>query len=150
MTTLKISWGTRIALLYGGFVLLIITLVTGSMRQNFDLVSKDYYQEELKYQQVIDAGKNQAELSKAVSVKADARTVSIEFPAEFSDKHIQGTVLFYSEVNASWDKSFPLSTADNKMYIPRQDLRQTHYLLKIDWQTDGKKFYQQSEINLSK
>lgn len=150
MSTLKINWGTRIALLYGGFVALIVVLVTGSMRQDFDLVSKDYYQKELEYQQIIDAGKNQASLSAPVSVHANERYVFIEFPVEFKESALTGTVLFYSEVNAAWDKSFPVEASINKVQIPRSALERTNYIVKINWKADNKDYFQQSAINLSK
>ena len=62
------NWGARIALLYGGFVVLIVVLVTKSMREDFDLVSADYYNKELAYQNVIEAAKEQATLSEPVKV----------------------------------------------------------------------------------
>ncbi|MBW7914094.1 MAG: FixH family protein [Taibaiella sp.] len=71
MSTMKFGWGSRIALLYGGFVVLIAALVTGSMRQDFDLVADDYYQQEIAYQNVLDAGKNQSALSAPVRVYAN-------------------------------------------------------------------------------
>ena len=77
---MKIGWGWKIALLYGGFVLLISTMVIASNRQHFDLVSKNYYDAEIAYQKVIDAGKNQSALSAAITVHASATAVTIEFP----------------------------------------------------------------------
>ena len=57
---LKISWGTKIATLYIGFVGLIILMVSMSMRQRVDLVSEDYYNRELAYQDKINEIKHEA------------------------------------------------------------------------------------------
>ena len=80
---MKLSWGWRIAILYSLFVLFMSTLVIASNHQHFDLVSKDYYEDEITYQKVIDAGKNQSNLSQSLVIHADGRSVTIDFPKEF-------------------------------------------------------------------
>jgi nitrogen fixation protein FixH len=148
MTTMKIGWGTRIAFLYGGFVLIIAALVIGSMRQNYDLVSKDYYQQELEYQKTIDAGKNQAALSAPVHLHANESNVVLKFPSEFEGKTLAGKIHFYSPVDAAMDKSFELVAENNSMFIRRSELHNATYKVKIGWQVDGKEYYQESAINL--
>jgi nitrogen fixation protein FixH len=148
MTMMKIGWGTRIAFLYGGFVLIIAALVIGSMRQNYDLVSADYYQQELEYQKTIDAGKNQAALSSPVHLHANESNVMLKFPAEFEGKVLEGKVQFYSPVDASLDKSFELAAENNSMFISRSKLNKAAYKVKINWQEGGKGYYQESAINL--
>jgi len=49
------SWGKKITILYIGFVLLIVSMVTISASHKIELVSKDYYAQELDYQQKINA-----------------------------------------------------------------------------------------------
>jgi nitrogen fixation protein FixH len=145
---MKIGWGWKIAMVYGGFVVLIVTLVVGSMRQNFDLVSDKYYDEEIAFQKVIDAGKNQAALSRPVVVHSGPESVVINFPEEFRNKALDGNVLFYSPVNSTWDKTFPLSVQGDSVIVNRSDLRNTTYIIKINWQAEGRKYYQESEITL--
>ena len=149
MTT-KLSWGKRIAILYLGFVALIIILVTGSMRQSFDLVSKDYYAQEIAYQNTIDAGKNQAALSAPVGVIADGQSILISFPPEFEHKILNADLHFYSPVSAALDKTFSLSSENSRLTIARTDLAKANYKLKISWESEGKTYYQETDINLSK
>lgn len=148
MTTIKINWGVRVTLLYLGFMAIIIVLVVGSMRQEFDLVAPDYYEQELAYQQVLDAGKNQASLSAPVSISANSTALNISFPAEFKGKQLAGKINFYSPVNAAWDKEVLINTEENKISIDRADLKNTSYNIRISWSADGKSYYQQSDINL--
>ena len=91
---MKIGWGWKIAVLYGGFVVLMVSLVVASNRQKFDLVSKTYYDDEIAFQKTLDAAKNQAGLSEAVSIHANKDSVTINFPAEFKDKALSGNILF--------------------------------------------------------
>lgn len=148
MSTVKMSWGTRIALLYGGFVVLIVTLVASSMRQSFDLVAPDYYGQEIKYQEVIDAGKNQSALSAPVSLQVAPSNITVNFPAEFKDKALAGTILFYSPVHAAWDKEIAIAATNNTMEIARNVLPGNYYKVKLKWEADGKTYYQESEVSL--
>ena len=70
------NWGTRIIIMYVGFVALIITLVVVSMRQQVDLVTPDYYAKELKYQTNIDKTKNYNELK--TSLKCTIQSENID------------------------------------------------------------------------
>lgn len=148
MSAIKMGWGLRIGILYGGFVILIATLVTLSMKQDFQLVSRDYYQKELKYQEVIDAGKNQAALTAPALVNVQQSQVQILLPEEFRGKSVTGSVEFYAAANAQWDKKLPISTSDNTILIPRADLQPTSYTVKMSWEAEGKKYYQENKINL--
>lgn len=145
---MKLNWGARIAVLYGGFVALIVTMVVLSSHQHFDLVSANYYADEIAYQKVIDAGKNQSSLSAPIIVHADESKVVIEFPDELKDKAISGQIQFYSPVNAAWDQKVSVNVVNNTMSVPRGKLRNTHYTVKMDIEASGKKYYQESEISL--
>ena len=124
-------------------------MVVASSRQHFDLVSKDYYADEVAYQKVIDAGKNQAELPEPVSLHANEQKVTIDFPTILKDKSISGTIQFYSPVNSEWDKKVDIKLINNAMDISRVGLRKTMYTIKIDLTANGKKYYQETEINLN-
>jgi nitrogen fixation protein FixH len=145
---MKLNWGIKIALLYCGFVVLIMTLVFKSMHQHFDLVSKDYYKDELAYQNVIDAGKNQADLSAPVNIHATASEVVFEFPEEFKNREMEGKIQFYSPVNAAWDRDFDLSSKSTTINIGRNKLNNINYKIKISWRSGDKKYYQESDLNL--
>jgi len=148
MTTMKLNWGAKIAILYGGFVILIVTLVTMSMKQDFQLVSGNYYEQEIKYQEVIDAGKNQALLSAPVTFTTSEQDVTVALPAEFADKAVKGKVSFYAAASAAWDATFDLSLRHNALTVPRSRLHRTHYKVSVSWEADGKKYYQETNLNL--
>lgn len=143
------SWGWKIGLLYTGFAAMIITLVVMSTRQHFDLVTKDYYKAEIKYQEVIDAAKNQSTLSRPFGIHANSANVVVDFPAEFSGKAISGKIQFYSPANADWDHTVDIAATDNKVMIARADLKPTNYTIKIRCTVDGREYYQESSLQLA-
>lgn len=149
MSTLKINWGTRILLLYAGFVMLIVTLVYKSMRTDFDLVSNDYYNEELKYQDIIDAGKNQSRLSAPVQIDATVSTTTFHFPAEFDNTKMKGTAHFYSAVNQKWDKLYSIEIVNGNSIIYTNDLKPASYLVKLHWTNNDLPYYQETSIDIN-
>ncbi len=146
---MKISWGWKAGLLYGSFVAMMVTLVVASSRQKIDLVSKDYYKDEIEYQRVIDAGKNQSALSVPLVIRANESLINVEFPIEFKDKILNGEIYFYSPVNDKWDRKMTLVADNNSMAIDRSKLQKTRYTMKINWEAEGKKYYQETAINLN-
>ena len=148
--TIQFSWGWRIALLYVSFVIMMLVLVISSSRQKFDLVSADYYKDEIAYQTVVDASQNQAALSGSLAIRASDKVIAIDFPAEFSGKNIQGTINFYSAVDKDLDRNFAINAAHNSMEIARGSLCKTNYKMKLSYSVNGKNYYQESELNLSK
>ncbi len=55
------GWGWRITILYSSFVVFMIGMAVMAFRQDFDLVSDDYYEEEIAYQGRIDQMTNASE-----------------------------------------------------------------------------------------
>jgi len=147
---MKLNWGYKIGIVYLGFVALIVVLVVASMHQHFDLVSKDYYGEEIAYQKVIDAGKNQAALTSPILLTSDAAMVHLKFPALFDKKALKGTVQFYSPTDSKNDKEVAINTNDGWMDINHGDWTKTAYVAKISVECEGKNYYQETPINLSK
>ena len=79
---MKLSWGYKIMFVYLAFVAGIGFLVFKASNQEFDLVTKDYYEQELKYQQVIDQSANASKLSTPVSIEKKEEQLKISFPEE--------------------------------------------------------------------
>ncbi|MEZ5017551.1 MAG: FixH family protein [Flavipsychrobacter sp.] len=145
----KLNWGARIAILYGSFMALIIALVIGSMKQDSSLVADDYYQQELVYQELIDASKNQATLSSPLAIRAEEHEVYIDFPEEMVTAMKSGNVYFYSPINKLWDHKVEFNNSNPLVSVSREQLVNTRYVVKVDWEVDGKRYYQESEVTLN-
>ena len=79
---MKLSWGHKIAATYLVFVAGMVFLVFKANSEKFDLVTKDYYEAELKYQEIIDQTANATELSAQVIVEKNGTELTIRFPSE--------------------------------------------------------------------
>ncbi|MBT8196207.1 MAG: hypothetical protein HKO56_03215 [Bacteroidia bacterium] len=143
------NWGNKIAIVYSAFVILILAMVYKSSQMKIDLVTEDYYAEELKYQDKIDALKNTNALETPLIIKNEEGIVSIQFPEEMNRADISGTVHFYKPNNKSLDKHIPIRADHfNKQIFNTIDYGKGAYELKIDWQLNGVNYYQEEDIFL--
>ena len=118
------------------------------MQQNFELVSKDYYGDELRYQDKIDGVNNANKLS-GVKVTEDVADVSIQLPKELNGSALTGEAWFYCANNASNDRKIPLNISDSgTMLIAKNKLAKTKYLLKLTWESGKEKFYNEQSVEV--
>lgn len=92
---MRISWGYKILVFYLSFVVGMLFLVFKANSESFDLVTENYYEAELKYQDVIDQKGAVLELSAPPKITQTVNSVSIQLPKEFAGKNVQGEVYLY-------------------------------------------------------
>ena len=145
---MKISWGYKIAAVYLLFVAGIGVLVFKANNERFDMVTKDYYGEELKYQQVIDQSANANALSAPVSVERNEGAVTVRFPVEMKDKKIDVDFYLYYPADDKKDfrKSFTINAPEFNQSLPEG--AKGMYELKLSWTADEKKYYNERKIFL--
>ncbi|MDE3125013.1 MAG: FixH family protein, partial [Bacteroidota bacterium] len=88
------NWGFKITAVFVSFTLLIGFLVYKSVHTKIDLVSTDYYKEELRFQKQID-GTHNANLLSAVKVEQTDSSIAIQFPNELRGTNLEGEAWFY-------------------------------------------------------
>ena len=76
------NWGNKLVVVFIVFGAFIGYLVYQAVNTKYDLVSKEYYKDELRYQDTIDRQKNASKLSD-VKIEQDADAVTIHLPHSF-------------------------------------------------------------------
>lgn len=138
---MKINWGYKIAGFYLVFVSGIMWLVFQSSQQKVDLVTQDYYAQELKYQERIDRTRRAAELSAPIQVLQQGRRVSLQFPAEFSGKKISGDLTLYCPADKDRDVTIPLVTENNAVQFTIPEKNKGLHELQVSWESGGNTYY---------
>lgn len=141
------SWGIRITLLYVGFVALILTLVITSMHNKEDLVSKDYYQQELRYEDRINAIKNTNALDYAINYKVEGNKVELKYPEQLMAPEVKGEIFFFRPSDAEKDFKVAMNPGkDGLQVIDGKKLTHGSYKMELSWQAGGKNFYKEEVI----
>ncbi len=146
---MKLNWGHKLTIgiiLFMGF---IFFLVYKSVNTNYDLVSKEYYKDELQYQDVIDGTNRANKLSSALIIKEDSGKIILQFPVEMKGRKTDGKAWFYCPSNAGKDKKFALELNENALQIlPSGQLSADNYIVKTTWTTDGVSYYNEQPLTV--
>ncbi|MBL7894912.1 MAG: FixH family protein [Bacteroidia bacterium] len=143
------SWGFRITILYLSFVALIVTLVVLCYGQKVELVSKDYYRQELQYQDRIDAINNANAATHTINHAVEANGVLLTASAEFMQAGFEGMVNFFRPSDSSKDFKTELKfDADGKQMITGDKLEKGLYKMQLSWQSGGKNYFKEQVITI--
>lgn len=141
------SWGNKLVLVFIAFTTLIGTLVYKAVHTDFDLVTPEYYQEELKYEDHIDAMQNAARLSE-VTIRQDAVNVVVTLPKEMEGYKVDGKAWFYYNASAEKDRQISFSTLNGTASFSKEDLAKGNVLLKLSWNSGTENYYVEKMISL--
>lgn len=138
---MKISWGTGIVIAIVIFMAIIIATVIFMINQDVDLVSSDYYEKGIKYQEQIDMENRSQRLKDNVKMEWSGDLFEISFPDEFHDQTLSGQIFFYRPSDSKKDFRLPLNITDLKQYIPVQGLEKGLWRVKLNWNLNNKDYY---------
>ena len=142
------SWGIKIAILYLGFVGLILGMAFTCFGQKVELESKDYYAKELKFQDQLDATGNANFLGDSIQHLVSNKTVQLSFPKEVLSQDFKGEVVFFRPSDSSKDKTIQLKPSkDGKQLIADESFVTGVYKMQISFSSNGKNFYKENIIN---
>lgn len=145
---LKFSWGSGIFLLYTGFVAMIIFFVFRSTNEKVDLVTKDYYKQELKYQEKLD----QIERANALEEKPvwiiNNNEITFTFPDDM--KSAQGEICFFKPSDKNLDVKIPLTlNPEGIQSVPVSQLAKGAYKVQLSWSEDELAYFTEGVIYIN-
>lgn len=146
---MKINWGTSIVIAFVLFIAFIMYFVISMMtnkKLDHDLVTEQYYEQELLHQQEIDKENNANKLIENVTWKKTNDGILIAFPKNLDYNKITGKVFLYRPSNKKLDSEIPISLSNNKMLIPKTSLLGGRWNIKIDWEYQGEKYLLKESI----
>lgn len=142
------NWGYKIIGVFAVFVTGIIFLVVSSFSQNIDLVTTDYYEEELKYQTTIDATTRANALSAKMKCSVSNDTLLIEFPAEMKNIEVNAEVWLYFIADKKKDIKKTIQTSNGEILLPLTSTNKGLHDVKISWLAAGEQYYFEQKIFL--
>ena len=132
------NWGVGIALVYTFFVIGMLTLVFLSKSQKIDLVTENYYQQELEFQDEINAKQRVADESCLPQIALVSQGCNVYIPGAKGDE-ISGELLAYCPSNKKGDCTIVLpATTKGGWTLDLTPLKSTRYLFKMHWTKKGK------------
>ncbi len=107
-----------------------------------NLVSEQYYKDELAYQQVIDGTKQENALSGKLELATVPAGIRIDLPREMRGKMVKGTIFFYCPSDVVRDRRIPLGMdSTGEQQIGKGTVLSGHYTVKVSWETCGVNYF---------
>ena len=148
---MKINWGTGIVIVIAAFISFImyfvITMSTNN-KYSYDLVTDNYYQQELQYQKQIEAEKNAKNLIENVKLKHSEFVLTVNFPKDLDYKMINGKVFLYRPSNKQLDFEIPISISKPYLLVPEKRLLDGRWNIIVSWTYEKKDYLFKKELNL--
>lgn len=140
------DWGKGILLTIIAFVGFILTLVVISVRQDdIHLVTENYYEKEIKYQEHIEREKSAAGLDREVLVfDSETKSMLLDLPVG-----AMGNLQLFRPSDARLDQEFPLDITEvGKTTVPLGKLKSGYWRVQLTWTENGVEFYEEKKISL--
>ncbi|MGE9516676.1 MAG: FixH family protein [Solitalea-like symbiont of Acarus siro] len=143
-----IFWPIGISVFLLCFVSYLISIVVFSRGTKVELVSPNYYEEELKYQNAIDAQKNANSMEHKVTIDQDSdQNLVISFPKEIDKANITGIIKLLRPDDSGGDLAFPLTlNSKNQHIVHRGLLRKGAYKFSLSWNINKKDYMIKEDI----
>ncbi len=145
------NWGYRIFLVYSTFVVGMVFMVYKCTQQNIDLVTDNYYNDEIKYQSRMNESmnSNDSKYHLSIALSENKRQIVILFPDSINNKEIDGVISFFKPDNAQLDFNVPISISNgNTQVISEDKMAKGLWKMKISWSIKGVNVYQEEKVTL--
>jgi len=138
-----------IAVVYALFAIGTTSFVVFAMKQPVDLVSSDYYERSLTYDQRLRATENAAVGAvPLIAPSADGHAIDITMPPSAGPVST-GRVTLYRASDAKSDRSVPLPTqARGALRIDMTGARHGRWIVQIQWRVGERDFYHEQSVQL--
>lgn len=145
---IKFTWGTGIFITIIIFVSFFTSFIIFSLTQDINLVSKDYFPEEIAYGQKLDKIKNADALKDKITVEQKENKLIIIYPQNFKNKNISGKIKFYYVTDSKFDIDIDINITDHKQIINLLKYKKGRYYLQIDWKNIETEYFQEFKITI--
>ena len=133
------SWSIKITLLYSSFVALMLFMVWKAWGERFDLVSEDYYAQELAFQSKIDMAQRATETGQQWAFTQTDGGLSGSLNTAKGNVAVQ----LFRPSDQRLDRTYNFN---GNFTIPAADLTPGKYLVKIEWQHNGQPLYNEHVV----
>lgn len=147
---MKWNWGHGITAFIIGFMLFMAILVYKTFTVEFDLVSEDYYAQEMAYEDRMNQVRNLNALGEAPEVLQGNEAIVVKLPEEHLGGS-KGTLVFYNPADKESDRLFEFEADQGGiLQISKEELTAAYYEVRIQWEYENKAFYHTSDLHLNR
>jgi nitrogen fixation protein FixH len=134
-------WPYGIILAFVLFISGTIGLIVMASTQREDLVSSNYYEQELRYQHRLENLERAAQSGASVVYDSTNRRLLVSLPSSQRGVAVTGLVQFYRPSEAGWDRAVPLSPdAEGRQALDSSQLQPGLWKVELHWSAGGQEY----------
>lgn len=140
------DWGKGILITIIAFVILMVSMVAICVKQDdIHLVTQNYYEEEIKYQDQINKMINANSLeTEIMSLNSAQKLIQLNLPVGAA-----GTLHLFRPSDARLDKVVPFEIKnDSERFLDLSELKAGYWRVKLTWTDNGVAYYKEEKINI--
>jgi len=137
------NWGKGIIIGMALFMGFIIFLVVNLMMHKVDLVSEDYYKNEINYEAEISAMKNNEQLDTEIVMESQEEYIVVKIPEEGEFSNVQ--LSLSRPDNEKLDRSYIIK-GTKTFLIPKKELVKGTYNVEVRFDSSQKKCLKKDKI----
>ena len=144
-------WPYAIIAVFVLFAVYIGSMVYQAMQTDVNLVSADYYKQELAHQQRMDAVARTAVLLTPLQMRHEAasRRLTLELPASLASQEVQGQIHFFRPSDKGLDFSLPLQLeADRRQVVNTSKMASGFWRVQLDFTAGGRAYFVEQDLLL--
>jgi len=141
------NWGWKISVFLSIYMIALISVVIFSMNQDVNLVSDDYYKQEIAYEDQITRLKNTRTLDQKPELQYNKKEqlALISFPLSLQPEN--GTIHLFRPSDFTQDKKIKLNLDNNhNQHIDVSGLIKGLWKIQISWNDKQRSYYQEFSL----
>jgi nitrogen fixation protein FixH len=143
------KWPYGILVAYLIFVGGTLGFVFMSFTVDWDLVSENYYQKTLVYEDHIQKESNALSLKVPVRIDVNSGEITVFYPADLVAAGIEGMVTMYRPADARLDFTLPMQIDSlGVQRLAAADLKRGQWNIELDWTSGEKHYFIRSDVYL--
>ncbi len=152
MGKFKLNWGWSLVIVFAIFMTTFLYFFYVSFQElkTNELVVKDYYEQELKYGDVLAKKKNADSMSVEVQIVNNKDGLSVIFPAYINREALSGEIFLYKPDRKKLDKKISIKLdSTNLMRFPKSDFVSGRWDVSIDWKINEVPYFKEEKLTIN-
>jgi len=136
------NWGYKIVVAFALFCLAVIGAVIFFLNQKVDVVTDNYYEKELKYQEQLDRVNRTRALRDTIKMENTGAALNIVFPNIPDKPSPKDFILLYRPSDNEKDVRIPVAAdTSKKQSVSIERLDRGYWKLQVNWTSGGREFF---------
>lgn len=144
-------WPVALITAFGIFITGLVSFIVFASMHPVHLVSENYYEEELAYQEQIERQHRTAALGRRVGIEYDmmGKRLRVRVPAEHAMSGLDGRIVLYRPSDARLDFSVPLKPGLEGIQILNTGAMEPGlWRVKLEWSSSQREYFFESIITV--